>query len=537
MRNPKFLALSRHCVYYFRWPLPKALHPESRSTTIKVSLRTRDPKRALFLARSLTVAAENLMTDGATDGMTLGEIRAVMKKHFTELLIARRERIAANGRLSMPELEALRNSAAIAHQDVAASSPLLPDDDETTLGQFVANYGLPVQLGTPAAVMLARELKRAHRDYCEAVMAYDRSLDTYDFTDEGPATVNVTREAPVALSMPLRELTDSYTADRLRGEAWVKKTEGERAEHIALLHEILGADTDVQKLGSAEAKQVKDTVLAYPKNRFKNQKTRELSLSDAVALPDVDRLNVKTVNKYFQTYSDLFRWAKRSGHIERNSFDGLTVRHSKKQADGRRDAFRIDQVHLMLRELLSSSSSVVKKDYQKWGPLIGVYTGARLNEIAQIHLSDVREQDGIWCFDLNDDDESKHLKNSASRRLVPIHQRLLELGLLEHAEKLRRGDALKLFPDFTYDPKNGWGRALGRWFNERFLPNLDLKSKELVFHSLRHTVVTHLSQAGVELPIVQSIVGHAREGVTQQHYFKQGYKLGQLSEALHKLPF
>ena len=62
---------------------------------------------------------------------------------------------------------------------------------------------------------------------------------------------------------------------------------------------------------------------------------------------------------------------------------------------------------------------------------------------------------------------------------------------------MRGSGALKLFPDFTHDPKNGWGRALGRWFSERSLPKLGLKSKELVFHSLRHTVVTHLSQAGM----------------------------------------
>jgi hypothetical protein len=41
--------------------------------------------------------------------------------------------------------------------------------------------------------------------------------------------------------MTLKELTKSFTADKLRSEAWVKKTEGESAEHIALLHEIIGS--------------------------------------------------------------------------------------------------------------------------------------------------------------------------------------------------------------------------------------------------------------------------------------------------------
>jgi len=53
-----------------------------------------------------------------------------------------------------------------------------------------------------------------------------------------------------------------------------------------------------------------------------------------------------------------------------------------------------------------------------------------------------------------------------------------------------------------------------------------------VFHSLRHTLITRLSQADVPEPVVKAIVGHAQEGVTQQHYFREGYKLTQLSDAI-----
>jgi hypothetical protein len=37
--NPAYLTISRHRLYYFRWPLPPALHPQGRQSTIKVSLR------------------------------------------------------------------------------------------------------------------------------------------------------------------------------------------------------------------------------------------------------------------------------------------------------------------------------------------------------------------------------------------------------------------------------------------------------------------------------------------------------------------
>jgi len=118
-----------------------------------------------------------------------------------------------------------------------------------------------------------------------------------------------------------------------------------------------------------------------------------------------------------------------------------------------------------------------------------------------------------------------------------MHPRLIQLGLADYASDKRRRGEEKLFPTFTYDPKNGWGRRLGHHFNTRLLPELGLKSSGLVFHSLRHTVVTQLMQAGVDLAIVQAIVGHTRQGVTHQNYFKQGYTLQQLNEAVQKLDY
>ena len=59
-----------------------------------------------------------------------------------------------------------------------------------------------------------------------------------------------------------------------------------------------------------------------------------------------------------------------------------------------------------------------------------------------------------------------------------------------------------------------------------FLPGLGMKESGLVFHSLRHTMVTRLAQAGVPEPLFQEIVGHERQGVAQQVYFKEGSHAG-----------
>lgn len=141
------------------------------------------------------------------------------------------------------------------------------------------------------------------------------------------------------------------------------------------------------------------------------------------------------------------------------------------------------------------------------------------------------------CFDLNEGDESKKLKTDASTRLVPMHSQLIALGFVDYVQTVRDTGVKKLFPKFEYCPKNGWGRSLGRWFNEQFLVKVGMKAEGLSFHSFRHTVVTGLIHADVELPLVQTLVGHERQGVTHQHYFRSGFKIAQLRDALEKLEY
>lgn len=534
MHAPAYLHVSRHRVFYLRWPLPKALHPQGKPSTVKVSLDTRDKRQALHLARSLGYSAERLIARGAASGMTYEEVRALLKKHFTDLLERRKAQIAEAGRLDRETIAGLENGAGFAQEAVEGGEPLFTDEYENgVLARFAALHGLSLDPASPAYETLRSEFKPAYRDYCRAVVDYDRSLDSYSFAPQTPAPSEA--PAPATPVATIREVGDRYVDENIRGNRWAKKTEFEKGEHITLLCEILGPDTDIRSVNAPRAQAVKQTLLDYPRNRNKNPKTRGLPLAEAVAVPGVEKLNLQTINKYLATYSGLFIWAKNNSYVDEAVFSGFTIRQNKKQGKGGRSAFTSAQVSAMLGELIHNHQGLVSKDYRKWGPLIGLYTGARLNEISQIHLSDIRQEQEIWCFDVNDDDESKQLKTGASKRLVPIHSRLIELGLLDHVEAMRKRGAKKLFPDFSYCPKNGWGRSLGRWFNDTFLDKIGLTDKGLVFHSLRHTVVTFLMQASIPEPIVKAIVGHAQAGVTQQNYFKEGYTLRQLSDALERL--
>lgn len=536
MHAPAYLHVSRHRVFYLRWPLPKALHPLGKPSTIKVSLDTRDRRQALHLARSLGYLAEQLIAGEAAAGMKYEDIRAVLKLHFSNMLTRKKEQIATTGRLDWESIVALKNGEAFAQDAINRNEPqLMGEDDASLLARFTAQYDLSIEPHSPAYESLRVEIKRAYRDYCRAVLNYDRSLDDYTFTQPATTPGEVTRiTGPVT---PLHEAGDRYIEENIRGNRWGEKTQFEKGQHVTLLYEILGQDTDIRTVTAPKAQTVKQTLLRYPRNRNKNPKTRGLSLQEALAVPGVEKLNVQTINKYLATYSGLFIWAKKNGYVDEAVFSGFTIRQNKNQGKSGRSGFGDTQVNAMLDELIHNHKGLVRKDYQKWGPLIGLYTGARLNEISQIHLSDIRQEQGIWCFDLNDDDEGKHLKNEASRRLVPMHPRLIGLGFLDHVKSMQLSGKEKLFPDFSHCSKNGWGRALGRWFNDSFLKKMGMTDNRLVFHSLRHTVVTTLLRHNVPEPIVKAIVGHAQKGVTQQNYFKEGYTLQQMADAMNELPW
>jgi site-specific recombinase XerD len=59
-----------------------------------------------------------------------------------------------------------------------------------------------------------------------------------------------------------------------------------------------------------------------------------------------------------------------------------------------------------------------------------------------------------------------------------------------------------------------------------------LNPKEVVRHTLRHTAITHLVQAGVDLPTVKRISGHKTLAMVEKYAHQNG---AHIQEAMDKL--
>lgn len=86
-------------------------------------------------------------------------------------------------------------------------------------------------------------------------------------------------------------------------------------------------------------------------------------------------------------------------------------------------------------------------------------------------------------------------------------------------------------------------QEVGLWFiditddgdnKKRVKANVRINEDGLVFRCLRHTVVTRIGQTGVELAIVQGIVGHECGNVTDC-YSAEGHTLVQKYQAIEKI--
>jgi integrase len=260
-----------------------------------------------------------------------------------------------------------------------------------------------------------------------------------------------------------------------------QKTRSEKQDALALMSELTGAKAPAH-LTKADAQEVKAALFKLPKNRSKSPRTRNLSLAQMLDLKDVPRIAARTMNGYIGHMQHFMGWAVDNGYAAENVFTGMRLRKTAKGTGEGRQAFKADELQVMHQELTNPQSVLVKKDVHRWPALIGMFTGMRLNEVAQLEVQDIEERDGVWCINVTPDgDDQKRLKNASSRRLVPVHDGLLDCGFLGFVEGQREAGSTRLFPSLTYTAQNGYGRNAGRWFNDQFLPKMGLGGQGLTF--------------------------------------------------------
>lgn len=170
------------------------------------------------------------------------------------------------------------------------------------------------------------------------------------------------------------------------------------------------------------------------------------------------------------------------------------------------------------------------RDWRFWVPMIAAFTGARLNEIVQLAVTDVRQVDGVWAFSISDEGRNQSLKNKQSRRDVAIHPQLMALGILEWHQQTVEAGARDLFHQIPLDRDGRRSTNAGKVFR-RFLTRIGVKGADSLggMHRWRHTLTDALRAGGVDDYDAAQVLGHKVDVAKMTGHY--GRTVGSLSMA------
>ena len=554
MQNPSYLIRSRHAIYYFRYPV--ANHSNGK---ISVSLNTRCPKEALRLSKILEYHAFMVMSKQKIKELDYIEVKEILRNHFALVLENAKAKIDKDGALTRGKVNQWLGLQEQVLQTIRY------DEDEIGGFMFDTNEDIPEESrldkklepiaiqnditdkGSSEYKAMRKEYKHALNSYISALLAHNDSSDFYDYA---PSNNNRPLNGNKRNNLKLGCIVNKYISE-IEGSMG-KRSFDDQHSSMRFLIEVLGEGFLIANIEDTHVHKVRNMLMDVPKNRNKMPQTIGLSLVEQIESRekhDLERMSDTNINKYLGHMRALFNWAKESkSYSGENPFQGVKVKREKK---GKRKSY-IDKKDIprILNELSAMDRGKALELTRYWGAMILIYTGARLNEIASLTPDDIR-YDGelnVWYFSITDEEESKRTKNTSSIRNVPVHSKLIELGLLEYVEHARsvinripetNGYPTRLLYNLSYTD-NGWGRKIGSWFNGKngVLTTLGIKTKKVSLHSLRHSFITYLSVKNVEFAHIRAIVGHEGGTVAERKYVH--YDLDHLpafKEAVEKLPY
>lgn len=336
----------------------------------------------------------------------------------------------------------------------------------------------------------------------------------------------------------LGKIIDAFIEERAKN--WSPKSAQTHSRALRMFQKFVGAKP-IESVSRKDCKDFKATLEKLPlygKRRFKSKNMRELA---ALGLPPV---SPATVNRYLTPICAFLNWALVEGYISANPALRLRVAE-RVRPDTQRSAFGLDDLRLLFERSpmytgckaarkRNHPGPMIIKDANLWLPLIALFTGMRLEEIAQLKCRDIKQVDGVWVIDINMADENR-LKNQSSQRLIPIHTELLKIGLVNHAEKTNASGYDRLWPKFRRGKLGNFSSSYSKWFGG-YKRLLGITDPKITFHSFRHTFIDRLKQSDVSDGKIQELVGHANHSITTGRYGKP-YRAAALKEIINGLDY
>ncbi|WP_156678187.1 site-specific integrase [Sphingomonas profundi] len=547
--------------FYIRRQIPKPLRDEFGGRQLfKRSLDTKDPDEARRLFPALNAELEQQFAR-ARAAIAERTSRTIITPAVAADAVARISAAHVGGRLDRFPVLANIFWAEEAASTILGGAPIATFNDPSPQGIAAMDPAcLPGDLWmrvirtrsrADALRMAEHMIVWVHGGYRDGDGFADlaRSAEN-DIAIMNAVTAAVEREQVelrLAISTPVRPTTSRLRPDMRLGElleAWKTKTPapGAQGAHEACTTVIdfidFMGDVPVSTITADQLYNFRDAVAVLPASMPRAD--RALTFNARLAKygdgqePKVAPASVKRRIGHLQA---LLKHAFNKRWIASNAGAGIHIEGYSKHSGFRRPFLDDELARLFASDLFvrpqswSSARNTVSDRSLAWLFLLGLTNGARIEEIGQTELVNVKTDGGIRYLDLGIDAQ---VKNETSRRMIPLHGMILRLGFDDYVSALRGAGETRLFPELRSNKFDKLCQAASQVAN-RVIDRVVGDDPRLAFHSLRHNFKDLARDATIEKYILDQIMGHA--GVTTGDGYGIGARLKTLGRELDRVTF
>ena len=325
---------------------------------------------------------------------------------------------------------------------------------------------------------------------------------------------------------------------------------GQERSTLARFTERCG-DKPINRYARSDVVNFIETLRKLPKSYGKSPKDKETALEEFIKRATeskADRLTDKTVKRHLSLLSQFFRFVVDKGGLTVSERSELVEKHRFRISDvadnEQREAWSMADLKILFNSEVWSVDR--PRDAKFWLPLLALFHGARVEEFADLCRADVFFETEsklnairIIAYE-TEDGRQRTLKTRSSRRTIPVHPEIIQLGFLDYVDAVAKSSAAPLFPDLAPQGADGKrGPRLTRWFVS-YRRKLGIYREGVGMHAFRHLLATTLNNKITDVRQKRSldyITGHAAQGSEGSVRYDKGPGLRLVYETLALLEY
>jgi len=506
----------RSSTYYFNAHIPVDLLLHFDSSKISKSLKTSDKHEALRLAAIMNADLEQKFAKLRT-----GLAPSVDKAHCSVPLLTREDVTAICGRWETAMLEV--------------------DDREREggfeYGEIGETFEERIDRLSEYEQAIRHALGRGQKDFSASALQDWLRLNKIDITESDPLYPGLQIEfLKFAARAAGKQLERAQGVEHVTPIApIIQRSKISSSHHLSDLLDKWKAIDDTRPVGTIlDYEQAAKSLTAFLHNKPATQIMTE-NIEDWLGSLN---LHYRTLEKKLGIIRTLYNTGITARMLKENPAHGIKIKKPSRVTEAPRTPYSHEELNVIFSSPIYTQGFRMEGgggEAAAWLPLLALLTGARLEELAQLRVEDIKNHPEHGPY-LSITVAAGRIKNEGSIRDVPIHSELIRAGFLREVERLKAAGQVRVFPLVDSKGKKGvlsaaWSKWWGRW-NDK----LGITDSHKVFHGFRHGFVDACTEAEIQEVVRFSITGHVGK-MDDGRKYGTGIPLGIKLKAVRKVRY